>query len=802
MWHHGFAWYTAASSDGWIKVCNGDSAIFCDSSARHKTKKVGVATHERFEEARAAALPRQEEFVLTAAGDTLVFGEWTLTAYADAASTAAASAAPAAKAVASVTVEAVHSSDPAHRFRMQRDTPELLQYLVNELKSTLTLDLTLDEPAAAVPAASAQTAVAAAATVGQTHHDHSPERTAGAAELLTPASRSTRACTPDEAGPSGADSVESVKATIRRMPVEEQKLVLAWLKASPPSPAGEVPSVSPPATAIPSSPQARSSSRELFSEVPAGPPPAENGAKSPAAKDDAPPAAVATSDRIFEPCVLLVGDAVRLSAPVRREVQRRGGVLISVSDALGACSARKPTHLVAGTHRLDAPLMDVLARLRAAHRWDFTGLQVVHFSWLQKCCDRNALRDTKHHLYLVQPPLDLALLERWTPLEPNEQAEAQPPVAELGLPPRFARPPAEAATLVAAVRAVQVSDPTAATLLVLPLVPDGWRLQLRCGALRVDPFSRAGKVEFRNAPLRLVLLAEVRMLGLPPRCVLDCELVPLKADGTPAGKAKGSCLFAGTEPQLGWRAHVHDLYDPAVPDAPYAQRMAGLDAALVRAAAVAAAAGVPLRFEAVPRLAELTAATPDAAILALGRNLLDLRGQGLILRGAEAPAVFRGLPPNDLLRAEPCVGVTVKPDSLTWPEPLLLMALGTQTRGTGLARRLLLGARDEAADAAAGDKVIYRFAGKAKVLDAGLLNRRPGDVAWVELPDADVVDEKVNQWFAEPFLVRVQADYRGMDDRPQLLFARAVALARAGEALMQHGAINDALMQQARDAFQ
>jgi hypothetical protein len=50
--------------------------------------------------------------------------------------------------------------------------------------------------------------------------------------------------------------------------------------------------------------------------------------------------------------------------------------------------------------------------------------------------------------------------------------------------------------------------------------------------------------------------------------------------------------------------------------------------------------------------------------------------------------------------------------------------------------------------------------------------------------------------------VRVQADYRGMDNRPQLLFARAVALARAGEALMQHGAINDALMQQAQDAFQ
>jgi hypothetical protein len=141
VWHHGFAWKIASGSDGWITVYDGDSEIFCDSSARHKTKKVGVATHERFEEARAAALPCQEEFFFTAAGDTLLFGEWTLTAYADAASTAAASAAPA-KAVASVTVEAVHSSDPAHRFCMQRDTPELLQYLVNELKSTLTLDLT------------------------------------------------------------------------------------------------------------------------------------------------------------------------------------------------------------------------------------------------------------------------------------------------------------------------------------------------------------------------------------------------------------------------------------------------------------------------------------------------------------------------------------------------------------------------------------------------------------------------------------------------------------------------------------
>jgi hypothetical protein len=281
-------------------------------------------------------------------------------------------------------------------------------------------------------------------------------------------------------------------------------------------------------------------------------------------------------------------------------------------------------------------------------------MQVVHYSWLQKSCDmRGALRDTKHDLYRLQPPLDRALLERWMPLEPSEQAEAQPPIAVLGLPPRFARPPAEAATLVAAVRAVQASDPTAATLLVLPLVPDGWRLQLRYGALRVDVFSRAGKVEFKNEPLRLVLLAEVRMLGLRPRCVLDCELVPFNADGTPAAKAMGSCLFAGTEPQLGWRAHVHDLYDPAAPDAPYAQRMAVLDAALVHAAAVAAAAGVPLRFEAVPRLAELTAATPDANILALGQNLLEQRGEGLILRGAGAPAVFRGLQPNyDLRRAE------------------------------------------------------------------------------------------------------------------------------------------------------
>lgn len=86
-----------------------------------------------------------------------------------------------------------------------------------------------------------------------------------------------------------------------------------------------------------------------------------------------------------------------------------------------------------------------------------------------------------------------------------------------------------------------------------------------------------------------------------------------------------------------------------------------------------------------------------------------------------------------------------------------------------------------------------------QALQAGPLNRRLV-APWVELPVKDC--KKMNEWLAEPFLVRVQADYRGMDNRPQLLFARAVALARAGEALMQHGAINDALMQQAQDAFQ